>query len=522
VAFVPTRLGQVRLRAILFAALLVMGIGALPAASDAAAASRDLPVVPAQSARAFGDSMGVDVRLTYLDTSYSDFDTIHSRLRELGVRYVGDGLCPTCEYQIDRIHRLARDGIRANLGVGTPTGGAASIDAGLRVISNRLRSSVISVTSINEPDISGNPNWIADTRTFQRELYTRTKAMPGLAGMPVIGPALVHRGSRPALGDLSGQLDLGNLHPYPGGAPPLLNLPDELQLASYVSARKPVVATEIGYHTDLAFTGGNRPITERAEATYMPRIALEAYRGGISRTYIYQLADLWSPSEAARRGYPPSENSFGLLRWDLSRKPAFYSLRNLLTTVDGDSAPVATPGGLRFALEGAGPDVRSLLLRSANGSYSLVLWRTVSVWDWVGQQELNPPPDRVDVALGQPVALAQRFDPVASSAETQRWTSPSRIGVDLAGAPVVLRLTPPGAARNVERLRIGKPARRLRCGPALRKKKLRARACCAKASGSKHGVKGKKRRAARRHRAHKRVHASWSRSCISYGRYGRR
>lgn len=496
---------------------MTVGLGASPAAADAAPAYPDLPVVPAQSARAFGDSVGVNVRLTFLDTSYADYETIETRLRELGVRYVGDGLCATCEYQIDRLQRLARVGIQANIGVGTLNGGGPSIDPGLQVIKNRLMNSVIAITSVNEPDITGDPNWIQKTRAFQQALWARVKGDPALAHLPVIGPSLVHRGSRAALGDISSYLDLGNLHPYPGGLPPLGNLADELQLASAVSANKPVVATEIGYHTDLSFTGGNRPATERVVATYMPRIALEGFRGGIQRSYIYTLADLWSPSEAAARGFSASENSFGLLRWDLSPKPSFYTLRNLLRAVDGDSAPVTAPGGMRLGLEGAAPDLRSLLLRSADGTYALVLWRTASVWDWVAQKELDPAPDRVDVVLGQPVSLAQRFDPVASGTETNRWADPTRIGVDLAGAPVVLRFTPPGAGGAVQRLRAG--GRTPCCGGVLGKKKKRCRAasCCRKGSRPKRAVKGKRRRSERGH-AHRRRHATWSKACVSLKR----
>jgi hypothetical protein len=517
----PTRmsiwLSLVRPRAVLLAALVAVGLGASPTASDAASAHRQEPVVPAQSARAFGDSIGVNVRLTFLDTSYRDYDTIFARLRELGVRYVGDGLCATCEYQITGLQRLAAMGIHANIGVGTLTGGGPSIDPGLHVIKNRLMSSVVSITSVNEPDISGDPNWITDTRAFQQALWARVKGDPALAHLPVIGPSLVNPGSRAALGDLSGYLDRGNIHPYPGGTPPLWNLADERELASHVSGNKPLVATEIGYHTDLSFTGGNRPATEGVVASYMPRIALEAFRGGIERTYIYTLADLWSPSEAATHGFSASENSFGLLRWDLSRKPAFYSLRNLLRAVGADSAPVASPGGLRLGLEGAGPDVRSMLLRSANGTYALVLWRTVSIWDWTLLTQLFPSSDEVTVALGQPVSLAQRFEPVASSSETARWADPRRIPVELGGAPVVLRLTPPGAAAGETTKGLRTPRRAARCGSALRRasaapRKRKARAsCCARSSRAKRAHKRKRGRK----RAHRRAHARWTPICLS-------
>jgi hypothetical protein len=183
-------------------------------------------------------------------------------------------------------------------------------------------------------------------------------------------------------------------------------------------------------------------------------------------------------------------------------------VRNLLNAVDGDSAPVASPGGLRLGLESAPPDVRQLLLRSADGSYSLVLWRGVSVWDASRRVDLSPAPDRIDVVLGDRIALAQRFDPVLSDAEQQRWADPSRIPVDVAGGPVVLRLTPPGAqAGGGDDRKASKSPRG--CASALSIRK-RAR-CCASASRAKgHKVKRRHMRARWRHGK-----ASWVRTCVS-------
>lgn len=264
-----------------------------------------------------------------------------------------------------------------------------------------------------------------------------------------------------------------------------------------VSRDKPLVITEVGYHTDMAHTGPHRPASERAVATYTPRIALEAFHFGIERTYFYTLADLWSDQEAQTRGLSAAENSFGLLRFNLAPKPSFIALRNLLRAVNGDSAPVASPGGLRLALEGAAPDVRQLLLRSADGSYALVLWRTVSVWDRNALRDLTPPPVPIDVVLGEPVSLAQRFDPVLSDVERQRWTGPRRIRVDLAGDPVVLRLVPAGARRS------GTLRGR---GPGRCAAKVRARCC--RAARPKRGSKRP------RGRARGRLVARWSRACV--------
>ena len=65
-----------------------------------------------------------------------------------------------------------------------------------------------------------------------------------------------------------------------------------------MSGGKPLVATEIGYHSDLVTTSGHHPTSERAIGYYTPRTALEGFRNGVERSYIYQLLDPWSPAEA--------------------------------------------------------------------------------------------------------------------------------------------------------------------------------------------------------------------------------
>jgi hypothetical protein len=324
----------------------------------------------------------------------------------------------------------------------------------------------------------------------------------------VLSPAVGYPATTNQLGDLTAWADKGNFHPYPSGFLPYHDL-DVLRLqAAGATGSKPLVATESGYHTDLATGGGNLPVSERAAALYSPRLVLEGFRGGVERTYFFQLADPW-PDASRPSGMPLSENRFGLLRTDLSRKPSFLAVRNLLNAVDGDSAPVASPGGLRLGLESAPPDIRQLLLRSADGSYSLVLWRAVSVWDASRRVDLSPAPDRLDVVLGDRMALAQRFDPVASDAEQQRWANPARIAVDVGGGPVVLKLTPAGVqpGGGADDRKASKSPRG--CASALSIRK-RAR-CCASASRSK-GHRAKRRHMRARWRHGK---ASWVRTCVS-------
>jgi len=441
----------------------------------------------AQPARAFGDSVGVNLHIGWSDTpAYANFDAVLMRMRELGVRYYREGLCPTCVEWISRMQRLGAAGIKANVITTDLNLGSARMQENLQVIRNQLGDAVVSVEPPNEPDQQGDPNWIAKIRDLQRQLWYTVKGDPALARLTVLGPALAQPGSPAALGSLSEFVDRGNSHPYPGGGTPLHNIDEVRALANVTSGGKQIVATEAGYHSDVGSTSGHYGTSPRAIGIYTPRLALEAYRQGFERTYIYQFAEAWP-------GLPGFENAFGLLNADLSPKPGFLALRNLLRVVDADSAPVAAPGGLQLSLDWGPLDLRHLLLRSADGSYALVLWREVSVWDRVAQQELQPAPQSLQVVLGQPIALAQRFEPVESDAEVQRWTNPGQVPVAVGGSPVVLRLVPPGtpASDAVKRQRTGGRVRacatRVR-GPSSHRKH---------GSRRKHGSGRKHRRKAR-------------------------
>ena len=79
----------------------------------------------------------------------------------------------------------------------------------------------------------------------------------------------------------------------------------------------------------------------------------------------------------------------------------------------GAGAPaVRDPGRLSVGLDGAPSDLRRLLLHSGDGTYALVLWRDVSLWDVPGRRDLEPGPATFEVVMGQRVELARRFDPV--------------------------------------------------------------------------------------------------------------
>ena len=226
----------------------------------------------------------------------------------------------------------------------------------------------------NEYSTSGDPNWKPNLVAYQQALYAQVKADPELAALPVIGPSIVHN-DQAALGDISAYLDCGNIHSYPQGNPPD-KLGSFIAKAELNSGAKPIVATETGYHTALNWSGENPPVSEAAMATYMPRLFLEYFRWGIARTFSYELLD-----EFDDPGWTRQEANFGLLRHDLSPKPAFDALRNTIGSSKTPARPSARrPSTTRSAKPASLPrpgkrGLHKVLLQKRDGSFYLALWR---------------------------------------------------------------------------------------------------------------------------------------------------
>ena len=127
----------------------------------------------------------------------------------------------------------------------------------------------------------------------------------------------------------------------------------------------PVISTETGFQTGTS--GSTTP--ETVEGTYAPRVYLARFKRGIRRTYMYELID-----------DPNGWSSYGLLRYDLSPKPAYTAIQNLQEILqDNDTA--FTPGKLAYTLSGNTSGVETLLMQKSDGQYWLALWLKGSIWD---------------------------------------------------------------------------------------------------------------------------------------------
>jgi hypothetical protein len=409
----------------------------------------------AKSADAVVESAGVNVH-TYFSGVYENYDAWKPKLVALGVRYIRDGLAAGLPFQHALLNDLADSGIRANLVMGDPKNkyGTGTLDQLVSVLKTEIRSAVVSVEGPNEwDDVAGDSYpcdpvrpelgcWATDLRAYQQELYAKIKADSALAGLAVVGPIVV--GDRQLVGDLSPWLDYGNMHPYPGNRNPEWSLNpsggDEFDLAANNSGDKPVMATETGYHNALQYPdAGHRPVSERAAGIYVPRLLLDYFgqassRGQtVKRSFLYELID------------ETDDHRFGLLRNDLSEKPAYKSLKNLLALLE-DRGPAFDPGSLDYSLDGATTELRRLLLQKRDGSFWLALWRDVDVWDESSGGDLYPGEQHVTLRLARPVARAAAYRPGVSATPYESWRDTSALQLRVPADVVLVRLGgPPGS-----------------------------------------------------------------------------
>jgi len=382
-----------------------------------------LRAVPSRSADAFVDSVGVNIHTTYDDTSYARRGAIRARLRELGVRHVRQGLDLSRPDEYAELQRLAAQGQRTTV----ISFGPAPL--ALAAIRARLRGAVEAVESPNELDNLHLADWPRLLGRFLPVAREQLRAVPPLS-VPLLGPSLVHPGSRKTVAGLAHEWDVTNLHPYPGGQPPEDGIADALRFARRVEGRKPVMATESGYHDALNARSGQPPVSEQAAAVYIPRLVLEYFRLGIVRTFLYELAD-----EKPDPGLVDPEQHFGLLRSDLSPKPAFIALRRLIATAAGRGTTPAHDVP-RVRTDAADAGVREVLLRRDDGSCILALWRPAPVWLVAARRPVTESPVQVRIGFSAPPHEVTVSHP-SLNAETRSLTPARTLSLPV-GADVTL------------------------------------------------------------------------------------
>jgi hypothetical protein len=411
------------------------------------ATAADLIWEPAPRADDFVNSIGVCTHWSYGNTPYGKaFDLAKQRLAESGIRHIRDGFD-------SRELELWRDlGIQSTLVCELRLQNLDGQMASWKAISDILDM----IEGPNEPNNfwlykDKVEEWPQGVRLWQNALYQAVRAEPTLAKVPVTSPTPILEGPY-EIAPLT-SFDYIAIHPYAGGEMPSASIPwggknirRAFAILAHDNDAKPLVATESGYHNCVApdrIIAGQPGISETAGGRYFPRHFAEYWNAGFARTFTYEFLD-----ESLNPKDP--EANFGMLRNDLTPKPAFTAVSNLISILgeghwDRDARhwvrAAAPDRAFPLAIEGS-PNIHHTVLSRADGAIDLLLWREVSSYDLQTRQDLSSDPEQVTVRLAAPVA-ATLYRPLAGAKPQQSWQASSSLPLAVPDEVVILRLAAP-------------------------------------------------------------------------------
>jgi hypothetical protein len=400
----------------------------------------------AKSADAFVDSIGVNTHYgnaaNGIGNAYFN-PLLDAKLAELGIRHLRDHTWSDAGLaRIDGLYTTY--GIRTNLILGETTRSPAQL---VNLLKNHPAYEAIE--GLNEPDfttrsyngLTDNPsaNDYSATRAFQNDLYAAFKADPQTSHTPVLSPAMGRSFRSHHLIPIG--FDVAAMHHYAWvttgitSHPPSAGLDTAIADMAALRGSKPLWATESGYFNRSSTD--TRRVPESVSAKYIPRLFGEFFNRGIERTYLYELADQ-GPSTTAR------EENFGLLRYDMSEKPAFVAMENLIDLLEDPEAGEFTTDALDYTLTGSGDisKVHHTLLQKSDGRFYLMLWQEAGGFDRSQQTVIVNPPIAVTLTLNDPMAQASTYLTNQSLTPTATYLNPTLINLNVPDEMLVVELTP--------------------------------------------------------------------------------
>ena len=400
------------------------------------------------SASAFVGSIGVNTHVSYAWGGYNDLALVEDDLKYLGVTKLRDGLSniPGAQPVLDG---LAAAGYKFDLGISSsvPGSGAAGLQqylSALDAFEAKHPGSIIALEGLNEVNHQAfsynGSSTISAAAEFQAAFYTAVKGDAALANISVYNVTLAYNDPSDfaKLGNLSGSTDFANAHAYAStGTTPSVALASELATAASAAPGKPIVITETGYTTlsNTPYLG----VDETVQAKSILNTLVDAYKDGVSTTYLYQLLDA-SPSN------DPSdpESHFGLFNADGTPKFAATAIHNLTTILSDNGTGGQQPtAALNYSLTGLPPSGNSMVLGKSNGAYELVVWAEPKAWDGTTGTEINNPSQSVTVNLGGVHHSVSVYDPLSGTTAIATYTDVSQIVINVSDHPVIIEIDAP-------------------------------------------------------------------------------
>lgn len=364
----------------------------------------------AASADALVDSIGVNAPFNYQGTPYDhQYQTVKALLIGSGIRHIRSGLAQSgWTPYYDRLNELGRAGIHSQLvtqGTETP-----SQLVGYPAL---VSQSMEAYEGPNEPDLSGNPNWIPNTRAFMQKLYTAVKGNPATARFPVMGPSVVVPSAVASLGNLSTVLDHGNIHPYYGPNNPgnfgtgsitpfgrSGSTQYYMNIGAQISGGKSLVASETGFSTGNVGKGN---VSELCDGKEAPRTYFVHFKNGIARTLAYQFVE-----SGTAYGAQGAFSFMGFVRQNLTPKPSYGAIKALIGLLS-DKGAAFTTVPLTYTIRGNVNNLSHLLMQKRDGTYYLALWLEVPSWNSATNTDITAPLQAITVSVPNSVASGALF-----------------------------------------------------------------------------------------------------------------
>ncbi len=402
-------------------------------------------------AEAFIDTLAVNTHINYTDGAYANVRNVADDLAWLGIRHVrdaapGSGAAPLASYVY-----VAQRGIKFDFlmhpDIPVSVGQAAQLNAA-------VPGSVVAIEGFNEID-----NWpvtyqgltgAAAGLAAQREIYTRVRAHPQLAGVAVYdltGYDVKQVDTRANAADYSNQ------HVYPqNGEQPTYNANGDRWMGAAAEAVKkyglPYVITEFGYFTLPQAGWYMLGVDEPTQAKGVLNGYLDAAAAGVKRTYVYELLDQKPDPENKS-----NEMHYGFFRIDNSPKRVAYAIRNLTSILKAGTthgakgtADGAKAGALAYTLAGMPVSANSLLLQKKDGRFVLALWNETPIWNRATGTPLESPPANVGLDLGTNASRIDVYDPLVSATPLASHRDVRTLDVAVPDHPILLEITPAGAS----------------------------------------------------------------------------
>lgn len=367
---------------------------------------------------------GVNVVTSTANGPYGQRETVLRALKDVGAAWIRSRIHTGNKGQVTFLNQLAANGIKTNGLIDVP-GKRDTPEALVALVASSMPGAMMSLEGPNEWNLQGGSNWASELVSHQTRLWNAAKANPATRNLPVVGPALGMRKGYAEFGNRSAIMDWGNIHLYTGGYVPGYRTDDVLREQRTVSGSKPIIVTETGWHNASDWRGPHYYTPEDIAGLYAPRLWLEYFIRDVPKMAIYELCD--NPAGRNLR-----EHHFGLLRGDMSRKPAFQAFANMNTILQRTARYSGRAGAsLSFAFRSGPSDLRSALLSGNNGVFLLFLWRAnASIYDPVSRRRLTPSPSTATLAWGANRRVT-RYTPGRSASSTHsEVTATSSVSLD--------------------------------------------------------------------------------------------